>query len=366
MNTTEHHPIVVIGGGQSGLAVSYHLSRRGLEHAVLDANKRAGDGWRRRWDSLRLFTPTRIDHLDGLAFPRRGDVPTKDEFADYLESYEETFALPVRHGVRVERVSAESDGFALRTSAGPIRADSVVVAMSSLQTPRVPACATDLDPGMVSLHSSEYRNPAQLQEGDVLVVGVGNSGAEISVDVAPTHRTWLAGRESGHLPFRLDGWFGQHIATRVIAPTFLHVLNTDTSIGRKAQPKMQSTPDPLMRERPKEFRRLGIKRIPRITEVRDGKPVAEDGTVLDVTNVIWCTGYRMDLADWIDLPVFDDRGMPRQNRGVVPDQPGLYFVGQEFMYAKASGQIPGVSRDARYVAEAIDNALRSSPLRTAG
>jgi putative flavoprotein involved in K+ transport len=170
------------------------------------------------------------------------------------------------------------------------------------------------------------------------------------------------------LPFRLDGFFGRNVASRFIAAAFLHVLTTDTPIGRRARPTMQARPDPLLRERPKDLRRAGVRRVPRITEVREGLPVAEDGTVLDVANVIWCTGFRTGLTDWVDLPVLDDRGMPRQSRGIVEDQPGLYFVGQNFLYAKASEQIPGVSRDARYAVEDIERRVQGDQQRagTAG
>ena len=348
--TNEHVHVAVVGGGQAGLAVSYHLRQRGLDHVVLDASERAGDAWRERWDSLRLFTPARLDHLDGMVFPGpSAHVPTKDEFADYLASYERQFALPVRHGTRVSRLSAGEDGFKLDTSAGAISADAVVVAMSSLQVPHVPAMAADLHSDIRSMHSVDYRNPAQLREGAVLIVGVGNTGAEIGVEVAQTHETWLAGAESGHLPFRVDGYFGRHVGTRIVAALFLHVLTTDTAIGRKVRPTMLANADPLLRERPGELRRSGAKRVPRIESVRDGLPVAADGTVLEVANVIWCTGFRSGLTEWVDLPVLDERGLPRHERGVVADQPGLYFVGQNFLYAKASEQIPGVSRDARYV-----------------
>ena len=294
--TTAQQSITVIGGAQAGLATSYQLSRLGLEHVVLDASEHAGDTWRHRWDSLSLFTPARIDHLDGMPLPGSGGPPTKDEFADYLDRYEQEHALPVRHGVRVERLSSDAAGYSLSTTAGPMHSDVVVIAMSSLQRPRVPQFASALDPGILSLHSCEYRNPDQLRPGNVLVVGAGNTGAEISVEVARTHPTWLAGQESGHLPFRIDGIFGREVGSRIIAFAFMHILNTGTPIGRRAQPVMQSRADPLLRERPKDLRRAGVHRVPRIAEVREGLPVTEDGTTLAVANVIWCTGFRTGLT----------------------------------------------------------------------
>ncbi|MGH3923787.1 MAG: flavin-containing monooxygenase [Pseudonocardiaceae bacterium] len=356
--STEHFHVAVVGGGQAGLSVSYHLRQRGLDHVVLDASEHAGDPWRMRWDSLRLFTPARLDHLDGMNFPGpSSQVPTKDEFADYLAAYEQQFELPVRHGTRVHRLSAGDDGFVLDTSTSGISADAVVVAMSSMQAPYMPAIAGDLDPSIRSMHSVTYRNPAQLQAGAVLVVGVGNTGAEIGIEAAQTHETWLAGAESGQLPFRVDGFFGRHVGTRIVAALFLHVLTTDTAIGRKLRPTMTTKADPLLRERPRELRRSGVRRVPRIDAVRDGLPVAADGTVLEVANVIWCTGFRAGLTEWVDIPVLDERGLPRHRRGVVADHPGLYFVGQNFLFAKASEQIPGVSRDARYVVGQLEQRL---------
>lgn len=356
--STEHFHVAVVGGGQAGLSVSYHLRQRGLDHVVLDASEHAGDPWRMRWDSLRLFTPARLDHLDGMNFPGpSSQVPTKDEFADYLAAYEQQFELPVRHGTRVHRLSAGDDGFVLDTSTSGISADAVVVAMSSMQAPYMPAIAGDLDPSIRSMHSVTYRNPAQLQAGAVLVVGVGNTGAEIGIEAAQTHETWLAGAESGQLPFRVDGFFGRHVGTRIVAALFLHVLTTDTAIGRKLRPTMTTKADPLLRERPRELRRSGVRRVPRIDAVRDGLPVAADGTVLEVANVIWCTGFRAGLTEWVDIPVLDERGLPRHRRGVVADHPGLYFVGQNFLFAKASEQIPGVSRDARYVVGQLEQWL---------
>lgn len=354
MSITRDPSTVVIGGGQAGLATSFHLTRRGVEHVVLDAGERAGDPWRRRWDSLRLFTPPRIDRLDGMPFPRGGTVPTKDEFADYLESYEREHELPVRHGTRVRRLTRDDGGgFRLACDDGERLAASVVVAMSSLQVPHVPAMAAGLSAQIRSLHSSEYRNPDDLADGPVLVVGAGNSGAQIAVETAAERETWLAGKEAGHLPFRLDGWFGRTIGSRVIGFVFLHVLTTSTPVGRRAQPTMQAQADPLLSDRPKELRRAGVRRVPRIEAVRGGLPVAQDGTVLDVGTVVWCTGFRPGLDGWVDLPVLDDTGLPRQVRGVSVDEPGLFFVGQNFQYAKASEQIPGVSRDAKYVAEQV-------------
>src|ERR671919_1062852 len=212
--TTERISTVVVGGGQAGLSVGYHLSKRGQEFAILDANQRGGDAWRNRWDSLRLFTPARFDGLPGMPYPGpRWAFPSKDEFADYLESYADRFELPVRTGLEVERLTRNGDRFVATAGDRRLEADNVVVAMSSWQRPRVPDFASDLDPRIVQLHVAEYKNPDQLQKGDVLVVGAGNSGAEIAIEVARTHKVLLSGPSTGAIPFRPES-----VIARVLMP----------------------------------------------------------------------------------------------------------------------------------------------------
>src|SRR5262245_29959942 len=181
----EQYHTIVVGGGQAGLSVGYYLQRNGVPFVILDANRRVGDAWRNRWDSLRLFTPARYNGLVGLPFPGRWDAfPTKDEMADYLEAYAQHFALPVRSSALVERLGRRGDRYELVAGDHVFEANNVVVAMATYQEPRVPAFANELATAIVQLHSAEYRNPSQLREGDVLIVGAGNSGAEIAADVA--------------------------------------------------------------------------------------------------------------------------------------------------------------------------------------
>src|SRR5688572_6924416 len=177
---------VVIGGSQAGLAVGYYLKQRGLPFVILDQNERIGDAWRKRWDSLRLFTPGRYNGLPGMPFPGRPwAYPTKDETADYLEAYARAFELPVRTAVTVDRLSTTGDRFEVTCGQHTLFAENVVVATGAFNNPRVPSFARDLDKGIVQLHSKEYRNPSQIQKGAVLVVGAGNSGAEIAIELAP-------------------------------------------------------------------------------------------------------------------------------------------------------------------------------------
>src|SRR5262249_54985231 len=197
---------IVIGGGQGGLSVGYYLARQGRPFVILDASQRVGDSWRQRWDSLRLFTPAVFDSLVGMKFPAPAfSFPTKDEMGDYLEAYARRFQLPIRNGIRVDRLTRVGNRYLIEAGAHRFEAEHVVVAMSSYQVPRVPAFAKELGPDILQLHSSEYRNLRQLKSGGVLLVGAGNSGAEIAIEVAREHQTWVSGRDTGHVPFRIDG-----------------------------------------------------------------------------------------------------------------------------------------------------------------
>jgi putative flavoprotein involved in K+ transport len=343
---------VVIGAGQAGLATGYHLAQRGEEFLILDAEEHVGDGWRRRWDSLRLFTPARYSSLPGLAHPDPGAYLGKDEVADYLERYAERFALPVRHGVRVTGLEKAADGFRLSTSAGEngateLRARNVVVASGATRVPAVPGFASELDADIRQLHSDEYRNPGSVAPGPVLVVGAGTSGAEIALELAresaQAHPVFLAGRPTPHIPdavFRLAG--GLYWA-------FVNgVLTRSTPIGRKVAWGFHSRGAPLIRISMKQVEAAGVQRLPRITGVTDGQPTADGAAVPRPATVIWATGYRPGL-DWIAGLPLDENGLPVTRRGTVESMPGLFFVGMPFQYALTSQLLGGVGRDAWFV-----------------
>jgi putative flavoprotein involved in K+ transport len=357
-NKPERFKVIIIGGGQAGLSLGYYLSNAGHSFVILDAEKRIGDSWRKRWDSLRLFTPARFDSLPGLKFPApRHSFPSKDAMGNYLEQYAKHFNLPVRSGIKVDALSR--DGSVYKVKAGDLHfeAEHVVVAMSNFQYPKIPSFARELDPGIVQVHSCDYKNLSQLQDGSVLVVGAGNSGAEIALEAAKKHAVWLAGRDTGHVPFNIEGTAARlFLVSFVIRFIFYRILTTSTFIGRKARPKMISMGGVLVRHKPKEFSPAGIKRVTRLAGVRDGKPVMDDNKSLDVKNVIWCTGYYPRFS-WIDIPVFKNQE-PEQNRGVVPGEPGLYFLGLNFLYALSSSMVHGVGRDAKFIARTIGRRLK--------
>ena len=353
LTMTEQYDTVVIGGGQAGLVTGYYLQQQGRDFIILDAGTRVGDTWRHRWDSLCAFTPARYTYLPGLHFPSSPYYfPTKDEIAEYLETYADTFDLPIELDTRVDRLEEGDVGFRITASERHIEASNVVVAMASYQKPFIPDFADTLADDIVQLHTKEYRNPDQLQNGGILIVGAGNSGAEIALDVAPHHDTWLSGRDVGHVPFHVDSWIGRHLGVPFVMRVLFHrILTTRTPPGRRVRPGLLTKGGPLVRVKPGDLSEAGIKRVPRTTGVEDGLPIVGEAEQFEVANVIWCTGFRPDFS-WIDLPVFGEHEHPKEpihHRGIVSEAPGLYFVGLTFLYAMTSSLFTGVGRDARHV-----------------
>jgi putative flavoprotein involved in K+ transport len=348
---SEQVETVIVGGGQAGLAVGYHLAQRHRPFVILDANERTGDSWRKRWDSLRLFTPAYLNALPGLKFPGPRHRPsTKDEMADYLEAYAARFDLPVRMGSYVNSVTKITDRFVVSAGDQRFEADNVVLATGGYQAPYVPAFADQLNAGITQLHSSQYRRPSQLRDGDVLVVGAANSGAEIALEVSATHRTWLSGRHPGSEPTRP----GSRV-DRLFTPPFWffisRVASVTNPIGRRMRPQLITTTLPLGRVRLKDLDAAGVVRLARTITVSDGKPVMEDGRILNVSNIVWATGYR-PAFDWVHIDVFDQEGRPVHHRGTT-SEPGLYFIGLFFLSSIASSLVGGVGRDAEHIARLI-------------
>ena len=340
---------IVVGGGQAGLAVGYYLKRQGRPFVILDANERIGGSWRTRtWNSLRLFTPARFDGLPGWGFPAPAwSYPTARETADYLEAYAARFELPVRLRTPVDRLSKEDGRYVVESGERRFEADNVVIATGFYGVPSMPDFATELDPRIVQMHSSEYRDPAQLQPGGVLLVGAGNSGADIGLELASTHRVWLSGRDKGQVPVRIESR-----KARVVVPVLWfiasRILTTRTPLGRKVRPHVLAEGAPLIRVKSEDLAAAGVERVPKTVGVRDGLPLLEDGRSLDVANVIWCTGFRQDFS-WIEAPVFDDDAEVVHARGVCSEH-GLYFLGLDFLHSFTSENVGGVGRDARYIA----------------
>lgn len=352
--TTESIETVVIGAGQAGLSTGYHLRKRGRPFVILDGNARIGDQWRAQWDTLRLYTPKKYDSLPGMPFPgERWSYPTKDEVADYMESYAERFDLPVRSSTRVDRLESQDGRYVVTTGSGTIYADNVVVATGTFgKTPYLPDFAVDLDPGIRQLHSSEYRRPGQLKDGPVLVVGGSHSGTDIAYEVALTHQTVLSGRDPGQLPVRL-GSRRDHVFWPIFLFLGKHAITRRMPFADKVKEHGRFHGGPMLRVKREDLLARGVERVAdRVVGVEAGRPMLADGRVLDVTNVVWSTGFRQ-VFDWIRLPVIGADGWPRELRGVATDAPGLFFCGLCFQFAFSSMVLTGVGRDAAYVAKCI-------------
>jgi putative flavoprotein involved in K+ transport len=335
---------IIIGAGQAGLAAGYYLARQGRRFAILDAAPRLGHAWRTRYDSLRLFTSGPYDSLPGLPFPAPADhYPGKDEVADYLERYAATFELPVRLDTPVRALAGGRDGapFRVVTDRGVLDAGQVIVATGPFQRPVVPPFAADLSPAVFRAHSSAYRNPAQIPDGEVLVVGAGNSGAQIAEELARTRRVTLAvGRTPPTLPQRLLGrdifWWLHRLG--VMAVTI------DSRLGRRL-----SRADPLIGSRLRQLARArGVTLAGRVVGASVDTVSFADGASMKPAAIIWATGFRPDY-DWIDLPVFDEAGRPVHRRGVTAIS-GLYFLGLPWLYRRGSALLGGVGEDAGYIA----------------
>jgi putative flavoprotein involved in K+ transport len=355
MATSQRYETVVIGGGQAGLSVGYHLKQEGGgPFAILDRSERIGDQWRKRWDSLRLYSPAFRDGLPGMRFPApRASYPTAKEFADYLEAYAATFELPVHSGVSVDLLTRENGRYVATAADRRFEADNVVVATGKFLKPYTPAFAGELDPSITQLHSHDYRNPSQLQEGPVLVVGASHSGSDIAFEAAAKHDVILSGKDNGQIPVPIESRRGRFFFRGlVLAGTY--VLTVDTPLGRKMRPHVRHGGGPLLRYRRKELRDAGVERVlPRTVGVEGGLPVLDDGRVLDVRNVVWCTGFRPDYS-WIRCPFeLGEDGYPVQYRGAAASAPGLYFVSLPFLHSFASMLIAGTGRDAERVARHI-------------
>jgi putative flavoprotein involved in K+ transport len=360
--TTQHIETLIIGAGQAGLSTGYHLQRLGRPFLIVDGNDRIGDNWRHQWDTLRLYTPARYDGLPGLPFPAPAwSYPDKEAVADYLEQYALRWDMPVRTGTRVQRLEQRGDGYAATLDDGTITCDNVVVATGSFgRTPYVPSLAEALDPRIQQLHSSEYRRPAQIRPGTVLVVGASHSGHDIAYELSLTHRVVLSGRDCGQIPVRL-GTPQAKVALRVVAFVFRHVLTRRTPMGRKEMHEVRFHGGPALRVKRRDLDARGVERHEaRVTGARNGRPALADGHVVDADAVVWCTGFQQ-VFDWIDLPVFGEDGWPREYRGVVDEAPGLFFCGLSFQYAMGSMVFLGVGRDAQYVARRIAERSRPRP-----
>jgi putative flavoprotein involved in K+ transport len=342
---TERREVVVVGGGQAGLAIGYFLAQHGRDFTILEAAEEPAAAWRERWDSLKLFTPARYDALPGLAFPGDPDrYPTRDEVVAYLTEYARHFDLPVELNSRVRSITKGNGTYLVELDDRTVEADQVVVATGPFQVPRVPRIAERLDPGVVQLHSSAYRTPEAIPDGRVLVVGGGNTGFQIAKELSDSHEVHLSiGSRQTPLPQRILGrdlfWY--------LETTGLIYKTTESRIGRRAAGR-----DTLIGSSPRALRRKhGVELHGRAVDAAASTVTFSDGTRLEVGTAIWATGFGVDHS-WIDVPVFDDDGRVVHRRGVT-ESPGLYFLGLTWQHTRGSALLGWVKDDAEYIAEQI-------------
>ncbi|MGH2467524.1 MAG: NAD(P)-binding domain-containing protein [Candidatus Limnocylindrales bacterium] len=416
----------IIGAGQCGLAASHFLSQAGREHLVLEARQTLGGGWQDRWDAFRLVTPNWISSLPGFAFegPEPDGFMARDGIVGRIARYAEVVGAPVVLGTRVTRLFAagSGSGFRLETSGGSMQAQHVIVACGCAHRPVRPPIAAGLPRRVTQLHSHEYRNEASLPPGGVLLVGAGQSGVQFAEELLGAgRRTYLAVGSAGWCPRRYRGrdlfaWLwtlavdgprlgaslptaeglpdprarlaanpqltghggGHDIDLRALAEGGLGLVNRllavdgervsfvpglDAALARaegffdeRLRPQIDRYIQAAGLDAPEEPRRRSTFAPPERLEL--------DLAGAGIGTVIWTTGYRPDFG-WIDLPIFDEEGLPRHRRG-VSEVPGLGFLGLLWQHNQASATLFGPTQDGAYLVEAMGLGPPIQPSRPAG
>jgi putative flavoprotein involved in K+ transport len=346
----QQREVVVIGGGQAGLAIGHLLAQQGRRFTILEAAGEPAAAWRTRWDSLKLFTPVRYDSLPGLTFPGDPDsYPGRDDVVAYLTDYARRFELPVEFDSRVRTVRPGDGGFLVELADRTYEADQVVVATGPFQVPVTPVISADLSTEVAQLHSSDYRSPSDLPPGAALVVGGGNTGYQIAAELAQSREVHLAvGARQTPLPQRLLG----RDLFRYLEATGLMDKTVTSRIGQRLKDR-----ETLIGSSPRRARRRGIKLRPRATGAQGSTVTFADGSDVTVDAVVWATGFRLDHS-FVELPVFDARGQVKHQRGVT-ELPGLYFLGLPWQHTRGSALLGWVKDDAEFIAQRIGGFARS-------
>lgn len=339
--------VIVVGGGQAGLAVAYYLAGQETDFAVLDAGAEVGGSWRTRWESLRLFTSARYDGLPGMRFPAGdGTYPTKDMVADYLRDYATHFTLPVRLRCAVTRVEQVAGGFIVHSNQGSFSTRQVVVATGPFQEPVVPRMSAGLSDDVLQLHSAEYRRPTDIPAGPVVVVGAGNSGRQIAEELAETHEVILAvGTAPPQLPQRFLG--------RDLFWWLTRLGLMDKTVESRLARRMRERGDLVIGTPLKRLRNAGVQIRPRVTSMTGHEVGFHAGPPVEPVTVVWATGFRADYS-WVEVPtVFDEKGNPRHDRGITAAK-GLAFVGLPWQHTRGSALLGFVQSDAAWVASQLE------------
>lgn len=344
------YPVVVLGAGQAGLAMGYYLKSAGIAYVIIGKETRIGDVWRNRYDSLVLFTPRWMSHLPGYVEHGKTNpdgYADKDEVADELAAYAADHQLNVQLNTTVSGITRTGEGYNVETNQGKLAASCVVIATGPFQQPYVPDFAQGLSPEVYQAHTANYKNREQLREGNVLIVGSGNSGAQIAVELAKTHQVHVsAGKAIQFAPQTILGkslfWWFKKIG--------LYKMNLDTRIGRR----LSKRGDPVIGTALKDLMRSGAVALhPRTLEASGDRVTFVDRTQLGISNVIWATGYTKDYGWLQGIPqALDDQGNPSHIRGISKAD-GVYFLGLPWQYYRGSSLIGGVAADAKYLLQDI-------------
>jgi len=339
---------VVIGGAQAGLSIAYHLKEMGKEYLVLDGEKEIGASWLNRWNSLQLFTPTEYNHLPGLKFNApKGHYPSKYEVADYFKIYVSTFSIPVQLNTLVTSIRKSERGFQLIYNGGEIEAKNVVIATGPFHTPYTPPCHTKLSEEVIQMHSNYYKGTQQLQDGDTLVVGGGDSGYQILDEISKDSSRTVYFSGDTNVKSLPQSFLGKTLWWWLKLVGFLS-FNKYSWIGKKISTLTQ----PVIGTNVKEIlSRNNVICSGRAKDALKNEVIFESRRVSTIKNIVWATGYRPNFH-WIEGLELDSDSYPKNYRG-VSNIDGLYFIGLPWMYTRGSATLGGVSRDANYLASVM-------------
>ncbi len=338
---------IVIGAGQAGMAISYYLTQNKKDFLVLDANKEIGAPWLKRWDSLQLFTATEYNNLPGLDFPHpTGYYANKYDVANYLKSYAEKFKIPIDFNQKIKGLKKVDDYFILDSEDKTYKAKNVIVATGPFHTPFTPSFHTKISPEVTQIHSENYKSTNQLQKGDTLVVGAGDSGVQILDEIAATgNKVYFSGNTNiSSIPQEFLGktlwWWFSKIG-------FLSV-NKYSWIGKKLSTGTQ----PIIGTDVKTlFKRPNVECVGRSLDASNDKIVFEKKEINTIKNIIWATGFKPNF-NWIENVALDKDNYPKNFRG-ISDIEGLYYLGLPWLYTRGSATLGGVKKDAEYLNNVI-------------
>jgi putative flavoprotein involved in K+ transport len=339
---------IIIGAGQAGLSMAYQLNQLNKDYLIVDANNETGAPWLKRWDSLKLFTPSEFNHLPGMNFPsEKGYYPDKYEVAAYLKSYVDKFNIPIAFNQKISSLKKENGVYIIKSESKTFKAKNVVVATGPFHKPFTPSFHTKISKDITQIHSEHYKNPSQLQDGDTLVVGAGDSGVQILDEISNTNRkVYFSGNTNiTSMPQEILGktlwWWFKRIG-------FLSVSKF-SYIGKKlskgGQPIIGTDVKSLLKKQ-------NVICVGRTLDANNSELHFEEGRYSSIKNIVWATGFKPNF-DWIDGITLNDDKYPKNYRG-VSDIEGLYFLGLPWLYTRGSATLGGVKKDAQFLSNYIE------------